>query len=218
MESSLRPAGRLVFIKDSRALNLASIPRDEGPGVASESIHFSGLAGRYATALYELADESRALDQVAADLVALRTMIRESDDLRRLITSPLVPRDAQARAVSALVQRAAFSDLTRRFIGLMARNRRLFSLPLIIDAFVSILAARRGETLAEIVSARALSPAQVAAVTDRLKASVGRKITVDLKVDPRLLGGLKVKVGSRLIDATLSAKLDRLQLAMKGQA
>jgi len=184
--------------------------------VASESHHLTGLAGRYATALYELADEAKALDAVAADLKTLKALVADSADLRRLITSPLIPRDQQSKAVLALVEKAGLSDLTRRFVGMVARNRRLASLTSIIDGFTALLAAHRGEIIAEVTSAKQLSTPQADAVGNALRAAVGKKVSVQLNVDPRLLGGLKVKVGSRLIDASLASKLQRLQLAMKG--
>lgn len=184
--------------------------------MASESFHLTGLAGRYATALYELADEAKALDVVSADLIALKKQITESDDLRRLIISPLIPRAQQAKAMLALVEKAGVSDITRRFIGTVARNRRLASLTQIIDGFATLLAAHRGEVTAEVTSAKQLSPAQADALGNALRSAVGKKVAVQLNVDPKLLGGLKVKVGSRLIDASLASKLQRLQLAMKG--
>lgn len=176
----------------------------------------TGLAGRYATALYELADEQKLLDQVAGDLASLKRMLADNADLQRLIASPLVPRDQQAKAVLALVEKMGLSDLTRRFIGTVARNRRLFSLPQIIDAYDTLLAEHRGEVTATVTSAKALSAPQAESVNAALRAAVGRKVAILLHVDPKLLGGLKVKVGSRLIDASLASKLQRLQLAMKG--
>lgn len=176
----------------------------------------TGLAGRYATALYELADEAKSLDQVAGDLAGLKKAIAENADLRRLIASPLVPRDQQAKAVLALVEKMGVSDLTRRFIGIVARNRRLFQLPAIIDAYSALLAEHRGEVTAVVTSARPLTAPQTESVNAALRSAVGRKVAVSLHVDPALLGGLNVKVGSRLIDASLASKLQRLQLAMKG--
>lgn len=176
----------------------------------------TGLAGRYATALYELADEQKLLDQVAGDLANLKRMLADNADLQRLIASPLVPRDQQAKAVLALVEKMGLSVLTRRFIGTVARNRRLFSLPQIIDAYDTLLAEHRGEVTATVTSAKALSAPQAESVNAALRAAVGRKVAILLHVDPKLLGGLKVKVGSRLIDASLASKLQRLQLAMKG--
>lgn len=185
-------------------------------GVASKSKSFSGVAERYATALYELAHDARQLDEVAGDLAKLKQLIAGSADLQRLISSPLIPRTEQAKAMAAIVAQAGVSDLTRRFVGMVARNRRLFSLPSIVSAFHAMLAERRGETTAEVTSAKALSAAQVEAIGNALRGTAGRKVQVDVKVDPKLLGGLKVKVGSRLIDASLATKLQRLQLAMKG--
>lgn len=184
--------------------------------MASETSLASGLAGRYATALYELADEAKQLDLVAADLARLKAMVEQSPDLRRLISNPLVSREQQAKAMDALVKQAGLGDLTRRFVGTVARNRRLFALRSIIEAFTRMLAERRGELTAEVISARPLSTQQVEAVNTALRSAVGRKVMMDLKVDPKLLGGLKVKVGSRLVDASLASKLQRLQLAMKG--
>lgn len=186
--------------------------------MASETSLASGLAGRYATALYELADQQRQLDAVAADLAKLKAMIDDSADLRRLVSSPLISRDQQAKAMASLTERAGVSDLTRRFVGMVARNRRLFALCSMIDVFTQILAARRGELTAEVTSAKKLSPPQVEAISAALRSAAGRKVTIDLKVDPKLLGGLRVKVGSRLVDASLASKLQRLQLAMKGLA
>lgn len=194
------------------------MPRLSGTAisVASETSLASGLAGRYATALYELADQERQLDAVAADLAKLKAMIDDSADLRRLVASPLISRDQQAKSMMSLIERAGVSDLTRRFVGMVARNRRLFALRSMIDVFNQILASRRGELTAQVVSAKKLSPAQVDAINAALRSAAGRKVMIDLKVDPKLLGGLRVKVGSRLVDASLASKLQRLQLAMKG--
>lgn len=184
--------------------------------MASEAKGVSGLADRYAAALFELADERKALDAVAADLQGLRSLMQESGDLRRLIRSPVVTRAEQGRAVAAFGERVGFSPLTRSFIGLLAQNRRLFALPEMIEGFLNRLAERRGEVTAQVVSAQELTPAQREAVDERLRKAVGRKVAVDIRVDPSLLGGLVVKVGSRMVDASLRSKLHRLQLAMKG--
>jgi len=184
--------------------------------VASKSAGVSGLAERYATALFDLADEHKALDQIAADLRTLRAMIVDSADLRRLIRSPILSRADQGRAIASIGQSAGLSTLCVNFLGLVARNRRHFAVPAMIDAFLARLAARRGEVTAEVVSAQALSPAQLEAVNEQLKKAVGSKVAVEVKVDPSLLGGLIVKVGSRMVDASLRSKLHRLQIAMKG--
>jgi F-type H+-transporting ATPase subunit delta len=175
-----------------------------------------GLALRYAKALLELAEEKHALDAISADLVALGHMIADSSDLRILITSPLMDRADQARAIGAVAKAAGFGDLTQRFLGLVAANRRLFALPAIIKAFQKMLADKRGEVAAEVTAAHALTDAQKAAVSDAIKRVVGGKVSIDMKVDPGLLGGLIVRVGSRMIDGSVKTKLQKLQLAMKG--
>lgn len=184
--------------------------------MASDATGVSGIAARYATALYDLADERKALDEVNDQLAALRALIDESDDLRRLLRSPLLSRQKQAAAIDAVLARAGSADLVRRFVAVVAENRRLFALPAMIDAYRRILAERRGEVTAEVTSAAPLSDSQVGAVTDVLRRAVGGKVSVDLKVDPTLIGGLVVKVGSRMIDNSLRTKLQRMQLSMKG--
>ena len=184
--------------------------------MASEGTGVSGLADRYAAALFDLADERKALDQVADNLRQLRAMLLDSADLRRLVRSPILSRAEQAKAIAAVAERAGFDPLTRNFLGLVAQNRRLFAVPGMIDAFLARLAARRGEVTAEVTSALALTPAQLGAVNEQLRKAMGSKIAVEVRVDPSLLGGLVVKVGSRMVDASLRSKLHRLQLAMKG--
>jgi len=184
--------------------------------VASKTTGMGGLAERYATALYALADERKLLDQVAADLRALRDLVAQSADLRRLIRSPVLARAAQGRAIAAITEAAGADPLTRNFLGLLARNRRLFALPEMIKHFLATLAFRRGEVTAEVAAAQALTPEQLERLGEELRKSVGRKITVDLRVDPALLGGLVVRLGSRMVDASLASKLHRLEMAMKG--
>lgn len=174
------------------------------------------IADRYATALFELAEDEKALDAVAADLAELRTMISSSPDLQRMLRSPLLGRDAQREAMAALLQKAETGDLTRRFVAVVARNGRLFALPAAIEAFLRQLAERRGEIAAEVTSARKLDDGQERALTEALKRAVGAKVAVHLRVDPSLIGGLVVKVGSRMVDNSLRSKLQRLRLAMKG--
>lgn len=184
--------------------------------MAGDNTSLSDLAGRYASALLDLADEQKALDQVSGDLQTLRSMIGESEDLRRLLGSPVITRDEQRRAMSALMEKAGIGELTRRFVLVVANNHRLFALPAMIDGYLAELARRRGEITAQVTSARSLSDSQQAALLDALRSAVGSKVQLDLKVDPALIGGLVVKVGSRMIDSSLRSKLQRLQLAMKG--
>jgi F-type H+-transporting ATPase subunit delta len=184
--------------------------------LAAQDTGTAGLAARYAAALFELADEAKQLDSVAADLRTVKAMIEQSGDLRRLVRSPALSRAEQGRALGAVLQQAGSGDIVRRFVGLVAENRRLFALVDMIDAFLAELARRRGEVTAMVTSAQALSEAQVASVTDALKRAVGGKVAVELKTDASLIGGLIVKVGSRMIDSSLKSKLQRLQLSMKG--
>jgi F-type H+-transporting ATPase subunit delta len=184
--------------------------------VTSKSSGSASVADRYATALFQLAEEGKALDAVAEELRRLAEMIKGSDDLKRLIRSPVISRENQSKAMKALLKKAEMSDLTQRFVGLVARNRRLFVLPKIITAYQGILAGRRGETTAEVVSAKALTKAQLASVTDAITKAVGTKVALATSVDQGLLGGLVVKVGSRMVDSSLRTKLQRLRLAMKG--
>lgn len=184
--------------------------------MASEAKGVTGLAERYGAALFDLADERKELDAVAGDLQAMRAMLRDSADFRRLIRSPVLSREEQGKAIAALAEKATLSPLARNFLGLLAQNRRLFVLPEIIASFLQQLAERRGEVTASVVAAQELSPAQRAAVDEQLRKAVGRKVAVDLQIDASLLGGLIIKVGSRMVDASLKSKLHRLQLAMKG--
>jgi F-type H+-transporting ATPase subunit delta len=184
--------------------------------VASTSSGASGLADRYAAALFDLADERKELDSVAGDLQSLREMLRESEDLRRLVRSPVLSREDQRRAILALAERAGLSPLARNFLGLVAQNRRLFAIPGMIEAYLELLSERRGEMTAEVVSAQPLSDDQRRRLDDQLRQAMGKKVSVDVRVDPALLGGLTVKVGSRMVDASLKTKLHRLSIAMKG--
>jgi F-type H+-transporting ATPase subunit delta len=176
------------------------------------------LAGRYAVALFALAREQKALDEVAADLEGMRGLLAASADLRRLIESPVLSREEQGRAVSALAERAGFAMITQRFLGLLAHKRRLFALPEMITAYLAMLSEHKGEVSAEVTSAVVLSDEQVAAVKGQLSKAVGQSVTLSTAVDPGLLGGLVVRVGSRMIDASLRTKLQRLETAMRGAA
>ena len=177
-----------------------------------------GLAGRYASALFELAENAKQLDAVAGELRDLKQVIADSEDLRRLIRSPIYDRDQQSAAMAAILDKAGVGDLTRRFVLVVAQNRRLFALPEMIDGYLAELAHRRGEVTAMVTAARDLTKEQESALTDKLRKVVGAKVQVDLQVDPELLGGLVVRVGSRMVDSSLRSKLEKLQYAMKGVA
>ncbi|MBV8686327.1 MAG: F0F1 ATP synthase subunit delta [Alphaproteobacteria bacterium] len=176
----------------------------------------ASLAGRYATALFELAREERQLEAVGTSLATLRESLRESADLRALTTSPLIGREDALKAVKAVAASMGLDPVTAKFLGVVAQNRRLTQLPAIIRFFNLLAAAHRGETTAEVVSARPLDDSQVAALRSSLKSRVGRDVAVDLTVDPTILGGLIVKIGSQQIDGSIRTKLNNLASAMKG--
>ncbi len=186
--------------------------------MAAQASEQSGLAKRYAAALFGLADEKQALDSMAADLAALDAMIAESGDLRRVIHSPLYDRGEQGKAMAALIKARGLSDLTGNFVGLLAKNRRLSALPGVIKVFHTLLAEKRGEQAATVITAQPLTPAQESALAEALRTMAGGKVSVSVKTDPDLLGGLVVKIGSRMIDHSLRTKLQKMRLAMKGVA
>lgn len=181
--------------------------------MASET---TGLAGRYASALYELAEGQKALDAVAQDLKGLKQLLIDSPELSRLVRSPVLKREEQAKGLTAVLERMGANALTVKFVGTVALNRRLFALEGMIKAFLAELAARRGEVTADVTSAVALSEVQIADVTEALRKVLGQKVAVNLAVDSSLIGGLVVRVGSRMVDNSIRSKLQRLQLAMKG--
>lgn len=175
----------------------------------------AGAAGRYATALFELARDGNALDAVAGDLSSFERMLVESMDLQRLVRSPVFSAEDQGRAIDAIVRKMSAHPLTSNFLRLIARNRRLFAVPDMIKGFRSLLARHRREVAAEVTSAHPLDAGQIALLKETLKSSVGQDVQLAAKVDPSLLGGLVVKVGSRMIDSSLRTKLNNLKLAMK---
>lgn len=182
----------------------------------AKTIGASSLAGRYAAAVFELAEDRGQLEPVAADLTALGAMIRENADLARLVRSPVVSRAEQKRAILLIMERVGMGELARNFVGVVADKRRLFALTEMIGAYQGLLARHRGEVAAEVISAAALTEAQHEAVQSTLNRALGTRVSVETKVEPGLLGGLVVKLGSRMVDSSLRTKLDRLRLAMRG--
>ena len=176
----------------------------------------ASLAGRYATALFDLAQSKKTLDKVEASLDSVGNALNESAELRALINSPVVGRDAAKGAVAALAKKMKLDTLTANTLGVLADNRRLAELPAVIRAFGSLLTAHRGEVRAEVASAFPLSDAQVDAVKVQLAKRVGSDVTVSTKVDPSLLGGLVVRIGSQMIDSSIKTRLNSLANAMKG--
>ncbi|MBA3896035.1 MAG: F0F1 ATP synthase subunit delta [Sphingomonadaceae bacterium] len=176
----------------------------------------ASLAGRYASALFDLARDGKGIDAVAASLTTLDSALGESTDLRRLFGSPLVSRDAAANAVKAVSGSLKLDPLTTNFLGVLAANRRLGQAGAVIAAFRQLAAAHRGEMTADVTSAHALTDGQVTALKSKLKARVGRDVAVNLRTDSALLGGLVVRLGSQLIDGSIRTRLNTLAHAMKG--
>lgn len=174
-----------------------------------------GVAGRYASALFEMARDSGALDKVAADLASFQVMLDQSPDLHRVVRSPVFSAADQAKAVAAVLSKAGIGGLTANFLGLLAKNRRLFVVGDVLKSFRALHARHKGEVAAEVTSAVALSESQLAALLAQLKSSLGKDVAIAAKVDPAILGGLIVKVGSRMIDSSIRTKLNSLETVMK---
>ena len=181
--------------------------------MAANASVVGNIAERYGLALYELADEAKSLDEVASDLESLKALIAESDDLTKLLRSPVIDLVEKTKAINTILEKGGANALTRRVV---AENNRLFVLAEMITAYLAELSQRRGEITAEVTSARALNDEQLQQLTESLRAKLGGKVAVEPNVDPSLIGGLVVRVGSRMIDASLKTKLQRLQSAMKG--
>lgn len=176
----------------------------------------TGLGGRYAAALFELARDERRIDAVGQGLDRLDAALAESAELREVTTSPLIGRDAATAATLAVVDQLGLDPLVRNMVGVLGRNRRLAQLRAVIRAYRAMAAAHRGETTAQVTAAHPLTDEQVAALRAKLRQGLGRDVAVDLTVDPSILGGLIVKVGSKQIDSSIKTKLESLAQAMKG--
>jgi F-type H+-transporting ATPase subunit delta len=175
----------------------------------------SGVAQRYATALFELANEAGQLDTVASDIDRFDALLAQSTDLVRLVRSPVFTPDDQVRAVSAVLSSTGIGGLVANFVKLAARNRRLFAVPDMFKGYRALLAAHRGETTADVTSAEPLSDGQIADLKAALRDVTGKEVRVNAAVDPSLIGGLVVKLGSRMIDTSLKTKLNALKIALK---
>jgi F-type H+-transporting ATPase subunit delta len=183
--------------------------------VSDSSTLASSAAGRYATALFELASETDALAQTEQDMEALGQALELSDDLRNLISTPIYTRDDQSRAMASVAGAMDLSALVRNVVGLMAGKGRLFMLGDVIGIFAQLMAEHRGEVTADVTAARALGDAQQAALVQTLKAAIGRDVKLNVTVDEQIIGGLVVKVGSKMIDTSIRSKLASLQNAMR---
>jgi F-type H+-transporting ATPase subunit delta len=183
--------------------------------VASEEHTVSGVAGRYATALFELGLEEKALEQIETDLGRFGKALDASDDLQRLVKSPMFSTEEQGRALGAILDELKIEGLTKNFLLLVSKNRRLFATPDMIRAYRAMLAEHRGEMSATVTAASKLTNTQVTALKQALKAGLGKDVMLDQLVDPSLIGGLMIKVGSRMIDTSIRTKLNSLKHAMK---
>ncbi|MEZ5785338.1 MAG: F0F1 ATP synthase subunit delta [Xanthobacteraceae bacterium] len=175
----------------------------------------SGMAGRYATALFELALESNAIDAVRADLDRFNKLISESPDLERLVRSPVFTAEEQTRALGAVLSQAEIGGLAGNFLKLVASNRRLFAVRDMIRAFRALVARHKGEVTAEVTVADELNPGRLEEIKAALSAVTGKDVQVDVKIDPSIIGGLVVKLGSRMVDSSLRTRLNALKHAMK---
>ena len=179
----------------------------------------TGLAGRYAIALYALAIDGRKVDAIHDELGRLSDLIDESQDLRKLLESPILSREEQQRAITAIMEKAGADALTLKFLGTLASNGRLSALSRVIQAFQQEHARRRGQVSAEVISAVALDDSRKVVVEKTVARLAGSdKVSLSMRVDPSLIGGLVVRIGSRMIDSSIKTKLSRLESAMKGVA
>lgn len=183
--------------------------------MAAEQTIVSGMAGRYATALFELAQDAKSIDAVKADLDGFSKLLSESGDLLRLVRSPVFTAEEQTKAVTAVLDKAKISGLAAKFISTVASNRRLFAVREMIVGFNQLVAQAKGETRAEVTVAEKLDDKHLATIKELLAGSTKKTVELDVKVDPSILGGLKVKLGSRMIDASLKTKLNSIRNAMK---
>jgi F-type H+-transporting ATPase subunit delta len=176
----------------------------------------ASLAGRYASALFDLARDQRQIEAVAKSLESLGQALVDSKDFNELVTSPLVSREEAGKAFAALAPQLNLDPITTNFLGVLARNGRKNEIRAVIRAFRRLASEHRGETTAEVVTARPLNDDQLTALKQQLRTRVGREVAIDATVDPDILGGIVVKLGSQQIDASIRTKLNRLAQAMKG--
>ncbi len=186
--------------------------------MATDDLNLSSMPGRYAGALYELASGEGNIADVESDLTTFQSLLGESVDLRRLVASPVFSYEDQGGALKAICKKAGISQLTSNFMQVVARNRRLFAIPQMIKDFRALAAHGRGEVTAEVTTAQPLTDDQAKQLKKSLKASVGKEVMLDAKVDKSILGGLIVKIGSRMVDSSLRTKLTAIRAGLKGAA
>lgn len=183
--------------------------------MAAEDPSVSGVSGRYATALFELARDEKSVDAVKADLDQFAAMLADSDDLKRLVRSPVFTADSQSRALAAVLEKAGIGGISARFLSVLTANRRLFAVSDVIRAFRALVAKFKGEATAEVTVAEPLSDKNLDALKAALKSVTGKDVALNVNVDPSLIGGLVVKLGSRMVDSSLRTKLNSIKHAMK---
>jgi F-type H+-transporting ATPase subunit delta len=192
-----------------------NVTKTKASSVAGEGGIVSGMAGRYATALFELALESKAVDQVQSDLNAFDALVAASPDLTRLVRSPVFTAEEQEKALIAVLDKAGIKGTAANFLRVVASNRRLFAVREMIRGFNALVAQHKGEVTAQVTVAEALNDVRMGEIRDALKQVTGKDVQVDVEVDPSIIGGLKVKLGSRMVDASLRTKLNSIKIAMK---
>ena len=183
--------------------------------MAAEDPSVSGVSGRYATALFELARDEKSIDAVRADLDRFAAMLADSEDLKRLVRSPVFSADVQSKALATVLDKAGISGISANFLKVLTANRRLFAVRTIIKDFRALVAHYKGEVVADVTVAERPDERQLAAITDALRAVTAQDVQVELKVDPAIIGGLIVKLGSRMVDSSLRTKLKSIKHAMK---
>ena len=183
--------------------------------MAAEDPSVSGVSGRYATALFELARDQKLVDEVAADLDKFGALLSDSADLKRLVRSPVFAADAQSKALSAVLDKAGIAGISANFLKVLTANRRLFAVSDVIRAYRALVAKFKGETTADVTVAETLSGKNLDALKVALKSVTGKDVALNVKVDPSIIGGLVVKLGSRMVDSSLRTKLNSIKHAMK---
>jgi F-type H+-transporting ATPase subunit delta len=183
--------------------------------LVAENPSVSGVSGRYATALFELARDEKSVDAVKADLDRFDAMLADSADLKRLVRSPVFSSDAQSRALSAVLDKAGISGISANFLKVLTANRRLFAVDQVIRAFRALVAKFKGEATADVTVAEKLSDKNLDALKTALKSVTGKDVSLNVNVDPSIIGGLVVKLGSRMVDSSLRTKLNSIKHAMK---
>ena len=183
--------------------------------MAAEDPSVSGVSGRYATALFDLARDEKSVDVVKADLERFSAMLADSPDLMRLVRSPVFSADMQSKALVAVLEKAEISGIAAKFLKALTANRRLFAVTDVIRAYGALVAKFKGEATADVTVAEALSDKNLDALKTALKSVTGKDVALNVKIDPSIIGGLVVKLGSRMVDSSLRTKLNSIKHAMK---